>query len=532
MRNSQAPRSSSLLSVASAALSLFLVACGGGGSTASSVASDTQYSIGIAVTGLTAGTLVLNNNGGDALTSTANGASTFAMRLASGAGYAVTVAAQPTGLTCNVSGGTGTVASANVAGIAVTCAPSWVGTKILGATAASTSADALATDTSGNVYVTGQTRGDLDGNTLTGYRDAFITKYNSSGVKQYTRLLGVTDAETRGRSVAADTLGNVYITGVTDGALDGNSFAGDGDAFLTKYNNLGVKQFTVLLGAAFAQTHGNAVATDTSGNVYVAGRTSGGLDGNVLTGNVDFFVTKYNSSGVKQYTRQLGSTAADTTGRSIAVDTLGNVYVAGDTNGGLDGNSQAGIQYFFLTKYNSNGEKQYTRQLGVTGLSTIGYSVTTDNSGNVYVAGDTRGDLDGIPLTGDADSFLTKYNSSGVKQYTRLLGVAGAFTFGRSLATDASGNVYVGGETNGALDGNTLTGTSDAFVAKYNSLGVKQYTRLLGAAGAETRGEAVATDTGGSVFVGGSTTGALDGITLTGNAAFFVTRYTSGGVRQ
>jgi hypothetical protein len=90
----------------------------------------------------------------------------------------------------------------------------------------------------------------------------------------------------------------------------------------------------------------------------VAGFTGGGLDGNTLTGTYDLFVTKYNSSGVKQYTRQLGVTGHDTHVNSIATDTNGNVYVGGTTRGGLDGNALTGTLDFFVTKYNSSGVKQ------------------------------------------------------------------------------------------------------------------------------------------------------------------------------
>ena len=150
------------------------------------------------------------------------------------------------------------------------------------------------------------------------------------------------------------------------------------------------------------------------------------------------------------------------------------MYVAGYTDGGLDGNTITGTYDFFVTKYNSSGVKQYTRQLGVAGQATYGYAVATDANGNVFLAGDTYGGLDGNTLTGTIDVFVTKYNSSGVKQYTRQLGVAGQDTLGWSVATDANGNVYVAGDTYGGLDGNTLTGTRDAFVTKYNSSGVKQ----------------------------------------------------------
>jgi hypothetical protein len=266
----------------------------------------------------------------------------------------------------------------------------------------------------------------------------------------------------------------VYVAGYTRGGLDGNTLTGTADFFVTKYGSSGVKQYTRQLGVAAQDTYGLSVATDASGNVYVAGSTLGGLDGNTLTGNQDFFVTKYNSSGVKQYTQQLGVAAQDTYGLSVATDASGNVYVAGYTRGGLDGNTLTGTYDLFVTKYDSSGVKQYTRQLGVTGRTTYGESVATDANGNVYVAGFTGGGLDGNTLTGTYDLFVTKYNSSGVKQYTRQLGVAGKATYARSVATDANGNVYVAGPTDGGLDGNTLTGTLDFFVTKYNSSGVKQ----------------------------------------------------------
>ena len=75
-----------------------------------------------------------------------------------------------------------------------------------------------------------------------------------------------------------------------------SSCGGSGSTTTTTTSWIGTKQ----LGVAGALTYGQSVATDTNGNVYVAGYTHGGLDGNTLTGTRDFFVTKYDSSGVKQ----------------------------------------------------------------------------------------------------------------------------------------------------------------------------------------------------------------------------------------
>ena len=66
-------------------------------------------------------------------------------------------------------------------------------------------------------------------------------------------------------------------------------------------------------------------------------------------------------------------------------------------------------------KYNSSGTKQWTKQLGTSSWDE-GYGVTVDSSDNIYVTGDTKGGLDGNTNSGSADIFLVKYNSSGVKQ--------------------------------------------------------------------------------------------------------------------
>jgi hypothetical protein len=111
-----------------------------------------------------------------------------------------------------------------------------------------------------------------------------------------------------------------------------------------------------LLGTV-SDDRGWGVAVDTAGNVYVTGYTSGSLDGNTNIGGTDMFLVKYNSTGTKQWTRQLGTASSDR-GFGIAVDARGNVYVTGQTSGGLDGNTSAGGGDMFLVKYDANGVKQ------------------------------------------------------------------------------------------------------------------------------------------------------------------------------
>ena len=410
----------------------------------------------------------------------------------------------------------------------------WVGTKQLGAADQITFGNALATDSGGHVYVAGSTKGGLDGNTLTGTYDFFLSKYNSSGVRLYTKQLGVAGRDTVATAVATDANDNVYVAGYTTGGLYGNTMQQDSthEVFISKYDSNGVKQFTRQLGVAGEKKVGVAVAIDAIGNIFVAGYTTGALDGYTMTGTVDSFFSKYNSEGVKQFTRLLGVTGKETRGYGVATDASGNVFVAGYTEGSLDDNALTGTRDFFVTKYDPSGVKQFTRQLGAVGAVTVGTAVTTDDKGDVFVVGYTEGSLDGNALTGSRDFFVTKYNPSGVKQFTRQSGAVGAVTAGNEVATDPVGDVFIAGSTTGGLDGNARTGIHDVFVTKYSPNGVKLFTRQLGVAGRETYGNGVATDPIGDVFVAGSTSGGLDGNVQTGVYDFFVSKFDPDGVKQ
>jgi len=160
--------------------------------------------------------------------------------------------------------------------------------------------------------------------------------------------------------------------------------------------------------------YANGVATDSSGNVYVTGDTYGGLDNNTNAGNSDLFVVKYLDNGTKQWTKQLGTSSTDLA-NGVATDSSRNVYLAGDTYGRLDNNTSAGNADLFVVKYISSGTKQWTYQLGTASID-LANGVATDPSGNVYVTGGTYGGLDGNTNAGNTDLFVVKYNSSGTKQ--------------------------------------------------------------------------------------------------------------------
>jgi sugar lactone lactonase YvrE len=186
-------------------------------------------------------------------------------------------------------------------------------TKVLG-TWKKDFANAVNIDSSGNIYVAGATEKDLvaeckkhkdECDKFGGGDDLFVVKYNSKGKKQWTKQLG-TKRNDRATGVATDSSGNVYVTGYTYWGLDGNTYAGSNDAFVVKYLDNGTKLWTKQFGTPSSDL-ADGIATDSSGNVYVVGYTYGDLDGNTNTGASDIFVVKYNSSGTKQWTKQLGS---------------------------------------------------------------------------------------------------------------------------------------------------------------------------------------------------------------------------------
>jgi hypothetical protein len=317
------------------------------------------------------------------------------------------------------------------------------------------------------------------------------------------------------------------VTGYTGGEFSSYINAGDVDIFVAKYNSSGTQQWTQQLGTSSSEfVHG--IATDTSGNIYVTGHTNGGLDGNTNAGSSDLFVVKYDSGGIKQWTQQLG-TAYDDYAQGIATDTSGNVYVTGYTWGGLGGNTNVGSDDLFVVKYDSEGIKQWTQQLG-TSFPDLAYGIATDTSGNIYVTGATWGGLGGNTNVGSDDLFVVKYDSEGIKQWTQQFG-SSSYDYAQGIATDTSGNVYVTGATRGGLGSNTNVGSDDLFVVKYDSEGIKQWTQQFGSSSPD-HAYGISTDTGGNVYVTGSTSGSLDGNANAGSDDFFVVKYDSGGNKQ
>ena len=399
-------------------------------------------------------------------------------------------------------------------------------TKLLG-TSGTDLGNALTTGLDGSIYVSGSTYGALDGQTNSGGADAFLTKYSADGTKVWTKLLG-TSGNDEAYALTTGLHGSIYVSGYTQGALDGQTNSGGTDAFLTKYSADGTKVWTKLLGSTGLDSS-LALTTGLDGSIYVSGATSGALDGQTNSGNYDTFLTKYSTDGTKAWTKLLGSS----TGYS-GVDNLsaltsgldGSIYVSGRTYGALDGQTNSGGADAFLTKYSADGTKVWTKLLGSSGNEN-NHALTTGLDGSIYVSGYTTGRLDGQTNSGGLDAFLTKYSADGTRVWTKLLGSTG-LDVTRALTTGLDGSIYVSGHTTGALDGQTNSGSNDAFLTKYSADGTKVWTKLLGTSGNDYS-LALTTGLDGSIYVSGYTTGALDGHTNSGGLDAFLTKFSASG---
>lgn len=337
----------------------------------------------------------------------------------------------------------------------------------------------LALDNAGNTFVSGGTLGSLGGANAGDY-DMVVAKLDPVGKLVWIRQLG-SAAYDYARDVSVDPSGDVTLVGYTSGALDGAN-AGGNDVVVVRYSNAGDLRWVRQLGTAGEDQAWDA-SVDANGETVVAIRTTGAYEG-TNAGGYDYAIARLAADGTVRWVHQGGS-SADDVGHSVGVAPDGTAFLTGYTRASLEaGVANQGSDDLFVARYDADGTRAWIHQRGGAGTD-HGYDVAIDDTGDVWIAGSTTGDLDGTSGT-DEDVIVMRWSSDGTHRLTRRIGgPSGAqVTFGIAIAPDG-GDVYLSGTTTGPFGGEPFYGDSDYYVASLTRDGDPRWTRIAGTAGSE-----------------------------------------------
>jgi len=318
-------------------------------------------------------------------------------------------------------------------------------------------ANGIASDVDGNFFIAGEFENVIDADpgegthilTSNGYYDAFIAKFNSSGELVWAKSMGEEDDD-RAYSIEVDQEGNIYTLGYFQGTMDFDPGAG------------------------------------------IFNMTAGGTS--------DLFLAKLDKDGNFIWAKQIrGVSSGPTVGasirrnRTLIIDSLSNPIIVGSFYGTTDLDPSAsvhtltatGFMDVFILKLNSEGDYQWAKQLGGTGLAD-GYSGAADKDNNVYIAGLFQGTVDFDPGNNSFEMTADGIGSSGNEGYLVKLDASGNLVWAKQMGgisevmvLDPSGNnVYVSGifvetvDVNPGTDVFTLTAkNADVFTTKLTAEG-------------------------------------------------------------
>jgi hypothetical protein len=377
----------------------------------------------------------------------------------------------------------------------------------------------ITADSEHNVYLAGLTNSTTgiaaNGflNTIGGTLNAFLVKFDPGGGRVWATYYGGTFAN--GYAVAVDKDDNVYMTGAT-GSTTGiyyngfdSTWDGSNDAYLVKFDPQGNRIWATYYGGA-SMDEGYCVTTDANNNVYLAGHTysttgiaSGGFQNTFGGGNNDAFLVKFDSSGARQWATYFGGPGDElfmySSDMGITTDAAGNVYLTGVTSSttgiaynGFQNSFGGGTEDAFLVKFDGAGNRLWATYYGDND-DDKGYSVSTDNAGNVLMGGRTLSAANiasaGFQNTygGGQDAFLVKFTSAGERLCATYYGGIDVDDC-NSIAADGHGNVYLAGTTSNATGiavGGHQTffggGSSDGMLIKFTSIcGTTQVENVSG----------------------------------------------------
>lgn len=406
----------------------------------------------------------------------------------------------------------------------------------------------LATDNAANIYGCGFASGGLGTSVATtgsyqsvfagGDGDAFLVKFDSSGNRLWATFYGgsVSDWAV---GLACDPAGNIYMggstsspTGIATAGAQQTTFAGGlCDGFLAKFDGSGNRLWGTYVGGPGANFYGT-VSCDNLGHVYISGvtndataiATSGGYHP-TKGGGYENYLIQYDAAGVRQWGTYFGG-SGDEFGGVVGTDGI-NAYLTGITSSAT-GIATLGAYHptlngpgdVYVARFNTSGALIWSSYYGGEQTETIG-DVICDRSGNVYLYGTTYSDT-GIATTGAyqparggaADAFLEKIDpDTGFPIWgTYFGGPSAEIADDARIISDNFNNIYITGSTGSTTGIASSTDcwqpvfggdSEDGFLAKYNTLGVQQWSTYFGGT-LKDQGRACAFD-GKAIYLAGQT---------------------------
>jgi len=304
----------------------------------------------------------------------------------------------------------------------------------------------------------------------------------------------------KGAAVAADSSGNILVTGFFSGTADfgGGTLTsiGTSDMFLAKYSAAGVLLWAKRFGGPGAMVSPNAIVIDANGNITVGGGFSGSVDlgRGALTsaGGMDIFLSQYLADGTPQWAKRFGGTDNEYVS-GLAVDKRnGELVLAGtfvglvDFSGGIASplTSYWGGRDCFVARYSSTGVHVWSKNFNNISDDVI-IALAVDRNGDIVFTGTSNafinfGGYDLQNPLGGSVMVLVKLSSGGLHKWSKAFNSAAP----KGLAVDANGSIFVTGIFRPSVDvgGGTLTsaGYFDIFLAKYDTLGNHVKSKALG----------------------------------------------------
>ncbi len=396
-------------------------------------------------------------------------------------------------------------------------------------------APSIAVDSAGKIYVSYQSLGAVSGGTNKGNFDIVVLMMDIFGnvlsVNQQS-VMSSTGSDTN-TSITTDSAGNCYVSYHTSAAVSGGSNSGSNDIVvfkMTPYESDVVTNTSWIKQQALFNTTGNdtspSLAVDSLGNSYVAYTTTGTVSGGTNIGGNDIVVLKMATDGQLLWIKQTGfSSAGDDITPSLAVDSAGNCYVCYRTGGTVSGGTNVGISSFddiVIFKLDSNGQLLWIKQSDAFNSinSEASPSLAVDLLGNCYMAYHTNGAVSGGVFKGGIDIVVSKMDTNGNVIWLQQQSVMNSTLTDAdpSIALDSSANIYVTYETTGTVSSGTLTAAYDIVVFKMDPNGTLQWIKQE--ATQNTTGSdripSIAVDSSGNSFVSYYTGGTVSGGTFLG----------------